>query len=45
MGHDGVWLGDYRVQRRDKTRVKRARVRWARTAWAGGLERQGEWPR
>ena len=45
VGRDGVWLGDYRVQRRDKTRVKRARVRWARTAWAGGLEREGEWPR
>ena len=33
-----------RVQRRDKTGVKGARLCWAQTARAGGLEREGEWP-
>lgn len=38
-GRDGAWLGDYRVQSRDKARVKRAWVRWAQMVRAGGLER------
>ena len=44
VGRDGAWLGNYRVQSRDKTRVKRAWVHWAQTARAGGWK-EGEWPR